>query len=170
MAPASTKEFLHLQETIECGFNLEHERDTIRTYSQIHRTGKYSQHSLIIWRVRLYPWVFVYQLSGCGFESSYIHLNFRFRICFGQGVPWHSGNYGVWIKSETRTWHDKNIQSNASYRKVLTTHLNHLASFPKWLSVHLWTNWWWVRAKLHSLKLPISRLPRAKAFLTFRQL
>ena len=23
---------------------------------------------------------------------------------------WHSGNYRVWIHSETRTWHDKNIQ------------------------------------------------------------
>ena len=39
-----------------------------------------------------------------------------FRACFEQGVPWHSGNYRVWIHSETRTWHDKNIQSNAPYR------------------------------------------------------
>ena len=28
-----------------------------------------------------------------------------------QRVPWHSGNYRVWIHSQTRTWHDKNIQS-----------------------------------------------------------
>ena len=49
-------------------------------------------------------------LSGCGFESSCSHLNFRFRACFEQGVPWHSGKYRVWIHSETRTWHDKNIQ------------------------------------------------------------
>ena len=26
-------------------------------------------------------------LSGCGFESSCSHLNFRFRACFEQGVP-----------------------------------------------------------------------------------
>ena len=39
-------------------------------------------------------------------------MNFRFCVCFEQGVPWHSGNYGVWIHSETRTWHDKNIQFN----------------------------------------------------------
>ena len=39
------------------------------------------------------------------------NLNFRFRACFQQGVPWHSGNYRVRIHSETRTWHDKNIQS-----------------------------------------------------------
>ena len=31
---------------------------------------------------------------------------FRARSC------WHSGNYRVRIHSETRTWHDKNIQSN----------------------------------------------------------
>ena len=58
-------------------------------------------------------WVFVYELSGSGFESSCNHLNFRFCACFEQGVPWHSGNYRVWIHSETRTWHDKNIQSFA---------------------------------------------------------
>ena len=54
--------------------------------------------------------MFVYEPSGCGFESSCSHLNFRFRACFEQGVPWHSGNYRVWIHSETGMWHDKNIQ------------------------------------------------------------
>ena len=46
-----------------------------------------------------------------GFECSCSHLKFRFRACFEQGVPWHTGNYLEWIHSETRTWHDKNIQS-----------------------------------------------------------
>ena len=55
-------------------------------------------------------WVFVYELSDCGFDSNCSHLNFRFRVCFEQVVPWHSGNYRVWIHSETGTWHDKNIQ------------------------------------------------------------
>ena len=55
--------------------------------------------------------MFFYELSGCGFEYSCSHLNFRFRACFEQGVPWPSGNYRVWIHSKTRTWHDKNIQS-----------------------------------------------------------
>ena len=27
-------------------------------------------------------WVFVYELSGCGFESRCSHLNFKFRACF----------------------------------------------------------------------------------------
>ena len=54
-------------------------------------------------------WVFVYELSGCGFESSCSHLNFRF--CVFDQVPWYSGNDRVWIHSETRSWHDKNIQS-----------------------------------------------------------
>ena len=39
-----------------------------------------------------------------------IHLNFRYRACFEEDVPWHSGNYRVYIHSEMRTWHDNNIQ------------------------------------------------------------
>ena len=34
----------------------------------------------------------------------------QYRAYFEQGVPWLSGNYRVWIHSETHTWHDKNIQ------------------------------------------------------------
>ena len=55
--------------------------------------------------------MFVYKLSGYGFKSSCSHLNFRFRACFEQRLPWQSGKYWAWIHSETRTWHDKNIQS-----------------------------------------------------------
>ena len=56
--------------------------------------------------------MFLHKLSGCGFESRCSQLIFRYGACFEQGVPWHSGNYRVWIHSETRTWHDKNIQSD----------------------------------------------------------
>ena len=35
-------------------------------------------------------WVLVYEPSGCGFESRCCHLNVRYRVCFEQGVPWHS--------------------------------------------------------------------------------
>ena len=35
--------------------------------------------------------VFVYELSGCAFESGCCHLNFRYDACLKQGVPWHSG-------------------------------------------------------------------------------
>ena len=45
-----------------------------RTYSQIHRKDKYSEHSSIIWPVWPNGWVFVYQLSGSGFKSSCSHL------------------------------------------------------------------------------------------------
>ena len=112
-AAASSKEFLDIQANIECGFTLKHVRGMTRTYSQMHRIDKYSQHSSIIWPVWLNGWVFVYELSDCGFESSCSHLTFRFRGCFEQRVPWHSGKYRVRIHSETRTWHDKDIQSNA---------------------------------------------------------
>ena len=63
-------------------------------------------------------WVFVYELSGSGFESSRSHLNFRFRSeC--QGVPWHPGNYRVLIHSETRTWNDKIIQPSIMFPSFL---------------------------------------------------
>ena len=54
--------------------------------------------------------MFVYELSGCGCESSCSHLNFRFHAYFEQGVPWHSGNYSVWIYSGIRMWPGKGIQ------------------------------------------------------------
>ena len=78
------------------------------------RTDKYSQHSSIIWPVWLNGWVLVCELSGHGFEFRCSHLTFRYRVCFEQRVPWHSGNYRVWIHSKTRTWYDKNIQIKTS--------------------------------------------------------
>ena len=61
---------------------------------------------------------FVNELSGCGFKSRCSHLNLRFLACFVQGVPWHSGNYRVWIHSEACTWRDKNIQLYIANCKV----------------------------------------------------
>ena len=139
----------------KCGFTLKFVRDMIKTYNQMQRTDKYSQHSSIIWPVWVNGWVFVYELCGCGFKSRCSHIIFRYGAWFEQGVPWHSGNCRVWIHSQTRTWHDKNMQSNAAYRKVLMTQLNHLASLAKWLSVRLRTKWLRVRVPLQSLNLQI---------------
>ena len=111
-------------------------RGMVITYIQMNRTDNFSQHITVIGSVSLSGWVFVYELSGCWFESRCSHLNLRYRACFEQGVPWHSGNYRMQIHTETRTWHYNNILSNERYRYVLTTHLIHLASFTKWLSVH----------------------------------
>ena len=47
--------------------------------------------------------MFVYELSGSGFESSCSHLTFRFRTRFEHKVPLHSVDYRVWVHSETRT-------------------------------------------------------------------
>ena len=47
-------------------------------------TDKYLQHSSIIWPVWLKVWVFVYDLSDCGFESHCCHLSFRYRICLSK--------------------------------------------------------------------------------------
>ena len=81
-----------------------------------HRTDKYPELSTIIWLDCLNSCVFNYKLSCCGFQSSSTHLPSRFCTSSKQEFSWHSGNYRVWIHSETRTWHDTNIQSKAPYR------------------------------------------------------
>ena len=46
--PVFSKEFLDIQATAEGGLTLKHIGDTIRTYSQMHHTDNFSQHSSII--------------------------------------------------------------------------------------------------------------------------
>ena len=76
-----------------------------RTYNHLVRKRTLNQ-----WPVWLNSWMFVSELSGCGFESSCSHSNFRFCTYLEQGVSWHSHNYRVWTHSQMRTWHDENIQ------------------------------------------------------------
>ena len=54
--------------------------------------------------------------------SSCSHLNFRFRACFGQGVPWHSSNYRGWTHSEMHTWHNKNTQWDSDFNLIEELH------------------------------------------------
>ena len=115
-ATDSSKEFLDIQVTIEFVLTLKRVPDMIRTYSQMHRADKNSQHSSIIWSARLNGWVFVYKLSRWQIKSCCSHLNFIFCVCFEKGVSWNSGHYRVWIHSETLRSHDKKIQSNVPYR------------------------------------------------------
>ena len=71
------------RQTIECGFTLKLIRDMIITHSQMHCTDKYSQHSSIIWPVWLNVWVFVYELSSCGFGSCCCHSNICLKFLCG---------------------------------------------------------------------------------------
>ena len=116
IAPVSSKEFLDIEANTKFGFTPKFLHDMIRTYSQMLRTDKYSELSLIIWSVWRNCWVFVCELSVCGFESRCSCLNFRYCACFEQRVPWYSEKYRVSTHSEMRTWHKKNIQSNSPYR------------------------------------------------------
>ena len=52
--------------------------------TECERTPCAKQGSSIIWLVWLNGWVFVYELSACGFESHCSHLNFRYLACFKQ--------------------------------------------------------------------------------------
>ena len=57
-----------------------------------------------------------------------------FRACFEQRVPWHSGNYRVWIHSKTCAWHDKNIQWNINH---FITSLSHMREKLSWKHICL---------------------------------
>ena len=64
-------EFFDIQATTEWRFTLKCVCDMIQTYNQMHHTDKYSQNCSIIWVVLLNSWMFLYELSGCGFKSRY---------------------------------------------------------------------------------------------------
>ena len=150
-------------ETVECRFTLKRVRIS-RTYSHMHDRDEYSQQISIIWPVWLNGWVFVYELSDCGFKSL-LHLNFRYSSGWSKEFLDFQTNYRVYIHYKTRTWNDKNIQSNAQYRLVLTTRLNHLESLAKCLSVRLGTTWLWVRILLLSHKTSYMASALSKEFL-----
>ena len=59
-------------------------------------TDKYSQLSSIIWSVWPNGWVFVYELSGCGFKSSCSHLHIK---CVGIS----SAHYEK-LQNDTKPW------------------------------------------------------------------
>ena len=68
-APALRKEFLDIQATIECGFTLKRVRGMTRTYCQMHRTDKYSEHSWIIWAV--------WPIVQCLFTTKWFWVRFQ---------------------------------------------------------------------------------------------
>ena len=126
---------LPFRQTIEFGFTLKLIHDMIITYSQMHRTDKYSEHSLIIWPVSLNGWVFVLELSGCGFESRCCHLNFRYGSCFKEGVSWHSGKRWVWIHSDMTLTHS---DMKLDHDMIITYSKMHLTDK---YSQHSWIIW-----------------------------
>ena len=73
MAPVLSKEFLDIQGTIECRYTLKRVHGIIIAYSELHGRNKYSHHSSVIWAAWLNCTVFVYKLSGCGFQSCCCH-------------------------------------------------------------------------------------------------
>ena len=103
LVPALRKGFLDIQPTLECGFTLKPMHDMTRTYSQMHCADKCPEESSMISQIFRDGPAFDYQLSDSAFEGSCNHLNFRYCPCFQLRVPWHSGNYRVWIHSELRT-------------------------------------------------------------------
>ena len=83
----------------------------IYIYIYIYTHISFKRLSSVLWLILLNDWVwvvFVYELSGSGFESHCSHFNFKYHAWFlsKKKVPWHSGNCRVYIHSETCSWHD----------------------------------------------------------------
>ena len=76
---ASSKEFLDIQATIECGFTLNRVRDMIRTYNQMHHTRFRVTHNTAQYLASLAKWSSERPMLEAliHFESSCSHLNFR---------------------------------------------------------------------------------------------
>ena len=101
----------------------------------MHRTDKYSQHSLINHLASLANGLaFVYELSGCGFEFSWSHVNFRYHAFFDQGVSCHSGNYRCGFTP-------KRILDMITYNQMHRTdnYSQHSSTiWPDWLNAKRW--------------------------------
>ena len=86
--------------------------------------------------------MFFYELGGSGFESSWSHLTFKFRACFEQGVPWHSGNYSVdslWNTYVTWQEHTGKVNDVGLVFSLLTLNIFHtfISVFIADLELHL---------------------------------
>ena len=131
-------------------------------YLSVRQSTFLNQHSSIIRPVWLNGWVFVYELSGCGFESTCSHLNFRFRACFEQRVPWHSG---------------KTIKCRFTLKQVrdmIRTYSQFFLYFAKWnFLAQRWTRWLpttsilVVIGRLYRYQFKCNYLKNQKPFLNF---
>ena len=59
----------------------------------------YAEVNSILWSALPNGSEFLYELSGCGFESRCSDLKFRYDICLDEEVPLHSGKYKLRIHS-----------------------------------------------------------------------
>ena len=125
-----------------------------RTYSQMHPTDQYSEHSSIIWLVWLNGWVSVYGLSSSGFKSGCNHLSFRFCTCFEQGVPSHSAKLRP--KDVLRT-SPKDVPWMSPYGPLCNAKGSHLATSwgrPLPTSFGCWNMTFWARPNITSWGRP----------------
>ena len=117
IAPVLSKELLDIQTITGFRFTLKRVRAIIITYSQMHRTDEYSQHSSIIWPGWLSDWVFVYELSGCGLESHCGHLN-AFNVSADIADNFIKLSLVYWAE----TWHKKIFCNSLYFRLFACLH------------------------------------------------
>ena len=86
---------------------------------------------------RLNGWVFVYELSGCGFESRFCQTSVM-APASGKHFLDIQANYRMWVQSETRTWHDNNIQL---FRYRFLRHIAFwILNYTNWSASNMWSH------------------------------
>ena len=83
--------------------------------------------------------------------------NFRYRTCFQQGVPWHSGGYREWIHYETRTWHDETSKSPKLSKRFYGTFL-----------ISIIKRWYCFCESINNALMQVSKSPYIFVFLSLQ--
>ena len=100
----------------------------IKTYNQMYRTDKYSKLSSIIWPVWLNGWVFVYELSGCGFESRCSHLILETKFTVNRKIWYNFKTRNDNLKWTAYCIFQQSTMFTTFYYHVLTSFINHINS------------------------------------------
>ena len=111
----------------------------------MHCTDKYSQHSSIIWPVWLNGWVFVYELSGCGFKSSCSHYRYLLHCCRNKqtpewtlhSTPWYCNPKRLIHQQLTYNWRElTNVWSRTSQSHK--QHMDNVYLKARWICKYIW--------------------------------
>ena len=73
-----------------------------------------------------------------------------------QGVRWHAGNQKMWIHTETRTWHDKNIQMLSTLVLNFFKYFNLLVGYNMWYLLFQLPLFWRYQCESELLQKPFN--------------
>ena len=103
-------------------------------------------------------WVFIYELSGCGFKSSCSHLNWK------DNVSWHPDPHCYALDEFNFSWKNEIIyafppfsMTGKSISKIIKDQSTGIMIAP-WWPIQNWFLWWYIQVLTdHPIKLPATQ-------------